>query len=288
MSGKTARTHNHISNRARNKSGGDRKVVFKGVLDNPFRIPWPTVTHSVQNEVLAAALGQFTDLADYHSSRKRKRTSAQQEARKKRKQEVKAGPPHRVTMETSGMNADDFGINEVTKRLEKQGRDQRVTLVSTSEPTNVPSPSPLRLILVCRADVNPPILVDHLPHLVAAYNSLRPDEPIRLVPLPAGSELQLSQAIGLRRAAVLGFDSDCPDLAKDILTAVPALSATWLTSSTTTEKFIPTHIKQVRTSAPKDLKTEKQRRKEERALKKDKQLASKKGQSVGSHDSGQK
>ncbi|KAG6817941.1 hypothetical protein H0H87_012409 [Tephrocybe sp. NHM501043] len=279
MSSKTARTHSHVSNRARNKSEGDRKVVFKGVLDNPFRIQ-PAVTSNAQKDVLAAILTQLAPVTDYQTYRKRKRMSTQQEARKKRKQETDAGPSEGTMDANHSLSEADIspapdrphvlnhlivGINEVTKRLEEQIRSQRVTLITTNTSPNEPTP-PLRLILVCRADLNPPMLVDHLPHLVAAYNSLRPEEPIQLVPLATGAELRLSQAVGLRRAAVLGLD--------DSMGVIPTLSAAWL-SSVPIDKFVPTHIKQVRTSAPKDLKGEKQRRKEEKTMKKDKRKLSK-------------
>jgi hypothetical protein len=39
MSDKTARTHTHKSNRSA-RHDNDSKVVFKSVLDNPFRIQW--------------------------------------------------------------------------------------------------------------------------------------------------------------------------------------------------------------------------------------------------------
>lgn len=40
MSDKTARTHTQLSNRAKPKDSNDKKVVFKSVLDNPYRIRW--------------------------------------------------------------------------------------------------------------------------------------------------------------------------------------------------------------------------------------------------------
>ncbi|KAG6890008.1 hypothetical protein C0995_012968 [Termitomyces sp. Mi166 len=252
----------------------------------------------MQNTLLDATIALLSGIAGYHTSRKRKRTSAQQkEPCKKRKQaEADADRPPAVFSETSVMDIDNaladsnsivlerppvskhliVGINEVTKRLEQQVRIERVTQVTTlhSSANKSPSPCSLSVILVCRSDINPPILVDHLPHLVAAFNSLRPDQPVRLVPLQTGAETRLSQAVGLRRAAVLAFDSNCPNLKSilDLLGDLPTVSATWLASSVPiVEKFVPTHIKQVRTSVPKDMKAEKQRRKEEKVLKKERQ-----------------
>lgn len=68
--------------------------------------------------------------------------------------------------------------------------------------------APIRIVLVCRADIDPPLLVSHIPHLVAACNSATtdPDMRVKLVTLPKGAENTLAHAMGLRRAAVLAFD----------------------------------------------------------------------------------
>jgi len=155
------------------------------------------------------------------------------------------------------------GINEVTKRLESQIQHRRTTVVTTAEDSETASPRPnLKIILVCRADIDPPLLIDHLPHLVAAYNSIQTSDTIKLVPLPRGAESSLAEAIGLRRAAVVGIDVACPESATlvSLLDTVPTLVATWLASTTPRHHLVPTHIKQVRTSAPKDMKAAKERR----------------------------
>ncbi|KAH0591048.1 hypothetical protein H2248_001158 [Termitomyces sp. 'cryptogamus'] len=294
MSEKSAKTHNHVSNRARNKSGGERKVVFKGFLDNPFRIQWPIVANNVQKAVLDTTVDLLSGIGDYRTSHNRKRTLAQQEESRKRRKQFEANADRLTVVSSETINVDNalpntnltttlerpsvskhliVGINEVTKRLEQKVYAERVTRVTLHSCTDKSPSCSLAVILVCRSDINPPILVDHLPHLVAALNSLRPEQPVRLVPLQPGAETLLSQALGLRRAAVLGFDSDCPNLQPilKLLRNLPTLSATWLASSVPiVEKFVPTHVKQVRTSVPKDMKAEKQRRKEEKTLKKTK------------------
>lgn len=254
MSEKTARTHNHGSNRAKPREIGERKVVYKGVLDNPFRIQWciftsqccdsilicplrPFVPVNVQNSILALTLAMMDGISSYHlsrgkDSRKRKRELQTGSAQKKRRMDDEAadssmemttdntqiGPANDIrtlssTSETSALEPPKIlqhlavGINEVTKRLESQIHHSRITVVTTAEDSKIPSPRPdLKIILVCRADIDPPILIDHLPHLVAGYNSIRTSDPIKLVPLPKGAESSLAQAIGLRRAAVVGMD----------------------------------------------------------------------------------
>ena len=111
-----------------------------------------------------------------------------------------------------------LGINQVTKRLEHQARAYRQTLSATKtlmdNGTYEPPPSrPISIVFVCRADVDPPLLISHLPTLIASCNSSRnslkdPEShpPIKLVPVPKGSESLLADAIGLRRLAVLALD----------------------------------------------------------------------------------
>lgn len=103
-----------------------------------------------------------------------------------------------------------IGINEVTKRLDAQIRSLRrcnVVSLNTDPATEQPPLlAPIKLIVVCRADVDPQILIDHLPHEVAAFNSAQPPEPIKIIPLPKGAEASLAAAAGFRRVAVIAMD----------------------------------------------------------------------------------
>jgi ribonuclease P/MRP protein subunit POP3 len=101
-----------------------------------------------------------------------------------------------------------IGINEVTRRLESQVKSFRKSVtLTTACPAN--PISPITAVFVCRADVNPPILLDHIPHLVAACNPTCPEsdprQPLKLIVLPKGSEPALAQVLGLRRAAVVAI-----------------------------------------------------------------------------------
>jgi len=252
MSERAARTHNHVSNRTKHRESGERKVVFKSVLDNPFRIQWykftsrfcslffdlqcfrPFVPMNVQNSILALTVAMMDGISDYHLSRckehrKRKREHRQTgPVQKKRRVDGEVMDYIEVTpVETQSFPANDIppfsstgttdleppeilqhltvGINEVTKRLESQIHHSRVTVVTTAGDPKITVPG-LKIILVCRADIDPPLLIDHLPNLVAAYNSARPIDTIKLVPLPKGAESSLARVIGLRRAAVVGID----------------------------------------------------------------------------------
>ena len=108
-----------------------------------------------------------------------------------------------------------MGINEVTKRLEHQIRNSRRVVTVSGNGVIAPNESqpPLKLVFVCRDDVDPPLLIAHLPYLVATYNSsLLSSTPsqmqdcIKLVPLPKGAEQSIAEVIGLRRLAVMAID----------------------------------------------------------------------------------
>ena len=118
----------------------------------------------------------------------------------------------------------EIGLNEVTRALERS----ITTLRSCQNKKQLPSEfKPISLVLVCLADINPPNLVAHIPHLVSVYNSMlmtqaiiatkkrrkgsslssdppRP-EGIKLVTLPKNAESSLAGSIGLRRISVVAF-----------------------------------------------------------------------------------
>ena len=106
-----------------------------------------------------------------------------------------------------------YGINVVTKRLEEQTRMARRPIIALVPDTDQPAAenatpaAAVKYVFVCRNDVDPSLLLDHLPHLVAAYNSTRPLSSYTiLVLLPKGAELSLAQALGIRRVSVFGID----------------------------------------------------------------------------------
>lgn len=187
----------------------------------------------------------MSGISQYHkgrdtSNRKRKRSrraESSKDGQKKRKIDVDMSDATNSTTD-SGIHVDEtpingglealpsseldppallghltIGINEVTKRLESQIRNTRRRIVLNPEQDALSSPSELRpaikLVFVCRADIDPPILIDHFPHLIAAFNSSSqtpPFDPIKIVPLPRGAESSLAEALGLRRVAIMAMD----------------------------------------------------------------------------------
>jgi len=257
MSEKTARVLSQPSNRSKPRDGKEKKVVFKGVLDSPFRVQWylrifitlgtvylncydrPSVPVNLQNAVLAYILQILEGVSEYHDnrsalSRKRKRAGksscdALSKNKKQNLQEQRSSTDARSGLveqsskpsnDNDGFNVDNiivnspsilrhivYGINAVTKRLELQSHNlRRPTTVIPIPSVETQSCRPLKYLFACRQDVDPAILIDHLPHLVASCNSAQASSHVKLVPLPKGSELVLAQTLGIRRVTVLGMD----------------------------------------------------------------------------------
>lgn len=269
------RVQNNFSNRAKARLALERKSAFKSVLENPFRVKWPSIPVNLQNLCLARLLTCLEPLPRRRSGKVR--TSAASMSTQSTPQPGGGGEPHRQerTLQIADLASPSlelvFGINQITRALERQIRSARrlTTVNAPRQPAISQEPcSELGLVFACAGDVNPPILVEHIPHLVASYNSLsiakgESTTKVKLVPLPKGSESVLARALGLRTAAVIGIHKNHPILAsiRDILDSIPDLVAPWLSSSESSQQqLIPTHIKQLRTSIPKDIKAAKEQR----------------------------
>ena len=304
----------------------------------------PSVPINVQNAVLSRLILSLEGVAAHHESRtaktrekkrqheaqqngpgKRRKTSAGNEGGAPEPTSLPVGTPP-VPDEPMDVHVADqeavipttppiiphlvLGINQVTKRLEDQARAYRQTLgvtktVTDDDTSQPPPPGRISVVFVCRADIDPPLLISHLPTLIASCNSSRnaltdPNShpPIKLVPVPKGSESLLADATGLRRLAVLALDvivllhstarfdnyadltwnhqNATPDLEsfQSLLDSVPVLRAAWLSQperasdsnpGESGSSLVPTHIKQLRTTVPKDMKAAKAQRAEGRA-----------------------
>ncbi|EJD41616.1 hypothetical protein AURDEDRAFT_169275 [Auricularia subglabra TFB-10046 SS5] len=183
-----------------------------------------------------------------------------------------------------------IGINHVTKRLEGQREalsTAKRVVKSSALPDILSPPLPkLKYVLVCTGDIDPPALVAHIPHLVAGCNSNSTVDTVLLIPLPKGSEASLASAFGLPRCSVVGIAESASRNVLDPLSSLsssfPIVRAPWLvvpapppledgsamdvdpTPSRVVE-LIPTHVKQLRTTAPRNMGAAKQARKDARA-----------------------
>ncbi|KAF8633018.1 hypothetical protein AX15_001612 [Amanita polypyramis BW_CC] len=181
---------------------------------NIHRVVRPKVSPNVQSELLTHLVSILEGVADYQVtfrrlSRKRKRASNGETSSENQEEEmVGAGVGDSETQAKLIVNHLVVGLNAVTKRVEMQVRKRpdSKTIIKDEPATGLPdAKSDLRLIFACRADVDPPLLIDHLPHLVAACNAMQ-EGSVRLASLPKGAEMTLAKALGVRRVAVIGLD----------------------------------------------------------------------------------
>jgi ribonuclease P/MRP protein subunit POP3 len=280
----------------------------------------PSVPINLQNAIFAYLLALIEGVSAYHresckQSRKRKRQMKVEElqgAKKRRLDEGTAVDQRDDNMDieetTRALDASEkpipakptilthmvLGINAVTKRLEQQARQVRRTAVIPAADETMERLPPLACIFVCRAEVNPPILIEHFPPLVAACNSASGQQFVKLVPLPKDSEAKLAESLGIRSAAIIAIDvrpphanhrpgadqipkSQFPGLSELVarVESVPLLTASWLTPAATSAQLVPTHIKHLQTTAPKDMKATKEKRTQEKLAAKERRKGKK-------------
>ena len=181
-----------------------------------------------------------------------------------------------------------LGINGVTKALETEIRTSRQVVVTSD--TTFDATQPLTsVIFICHADLDTPAIVAHLPQLIALCNSARPHgHKIKVVLLPAGAQSSIAHALGYpKRVSVIALDvssfrlwpllwvltvlqNSTPGLSQlePLLATVIDHPASWLTSIQGAA-LEPSHIKQLLTTAPKDMKAAKERRMQGRAAAKE-------------------
>ncbi|KAI0830568.1 hypothetical protein BC628DRAFT_1354592 [Trametes gibbosa] len=305
-----AKTRDHTNRKVIFKSVVDNPfhIQWYSILLGPLQVLLssdvlrPHIPTNIQNAILACMVEILTGVADYNLSRER--TSRRKRKRLSQDREVIATlkePSHpEIATEDKGYttqtrSADTsintplilgslvVGINEVTKRLEALANSHRRAIsVETDERSAAIVHSAIHpprgcLVIVCRGDVDPPALINHIPNLVAACNSRRYVRDTAgcawLVSLPKGAEFTLAAAVGLRRACIMLIQDPaaCFPALVPLLQSVPLLVAPWLESypSSGSTPLVATHIKQLRTTAPKDMKAAKDKRARERAAAKE-------------------
>ena len=200
-----------------------------------FRVSFssrPNVAVNIQNSLVARVVSMLEGVAEYQSvhhaqQRKRKRED-RTNSRKKRKtnsedadgqainDQISAAvddsnikqPTETATIQPPILQHVIVGVNQATKDLEDVAQTFRESLSAETSKSVTPKVDvQARLVLVCKEDIDPTILVAHFPNLVAACNSTRHRishaAVTWLVPLSRGSEDALAGAMGLRRASVM-------------------------------------------------------------------------------------
>ncbi|KAI0257219.1 hypothetical protein BJV78DRAFT_1161060 [Lactifluus subvellereus] len=277
MSESLARVYTNTSRRANRQKSIDHKVVYKSVLGNPFHVDWPTISPSLQQKILIQLTTLFDGVAAHYqlvgNARKKSRL-ASSSSLEQAGSHVNESSHEPLSLPTSApliIPHLTVGINKVTKTLETEVRTGRQTVVTSNTAQDV-TRLLTRVIFICHEDLDTPAIVAHLPQLVAMCNSARPDDrKIKVVQLPAGAQTSLASALGyLKRVSVMALDNLAPGLGQlePLLATVPDPPASWLASMREVA-LEPSHIKQLLTIAPKDMKVAKERRAQGRAAAKE-------------------
>jgi ribonuclease P/MRP protein subunit POP3 len=244
-------------------------------LGNPFHVDWPAITLNLQENILSQLITLLDGVAAYYQCARNARKKARLAANSSdQKQDVTESNTESCTQPTSTPPITlhiTLGINEVTKALEAEIRSsyQVVVTADTTSDTSQPLTS---VIFICHADLDNPAIVAHLPQLIALCNSARPrGHKIKVVLLPAGAQSSIAHALGYpRRVSVMALDNSTPglDQLEPLLATVIDHPASW-SSSIEGTALEPSHIKQLLTTAPKDMKAAKERRMQGRAAAKE-------------------
>jgi hypothetical protein len=147
--------------------------------------------------------------------------------------DLEGNSPYKASLINKPLSRVVSGINSTTKELEKEIQQRRKAIphtylenssimeqypssTSSSRLLENSSGCQLSLVFVCRKDINPVSLVNHLLLTVANLNrsrlqsksSLAGDVPpplVFLIPLPKGAEKMIAKALGLKKAAVVAL-----------------------------------------------------------------------------------
>ena len=228
--GEIARLRSKASSITRSRYNGELTYAAM-VFVSPHEYHRPSVPVNIQNTVLASVVNMLSGVSDYNSTRERARKRKIQSDAPQNGPETKKGRTDRSTNDEDGsatahcraesllaaeppiLRSVVIGINEVTRKLEDIARSYRSTLCTDAQKATPSKPPPAcsNLVIACRGDVDPPLLIGHLPNLIAACNSTRQRNATSgsrlpgtwLVPMSKGAENILAEATGLRRVSVL-------------------------------------------------------------------------------------
>ncbi|RUS20651.1 hypothetical protein BC937DRAFT_94699 [Endogone sp. FLAS-F59071] len=170
----------------------------------------------------------------------------------------------------SVLNSTVFGINQVTKFLERIITASRSSAMTPATPI----PDPLTMIFVCKGDIVPPHLVGHLPVMayIAGGGVKERANSVLLCSLAKGAERRIGGVAGIQRCSAIGVQALNDESYTALFTLVHAkvepIEAPWLLpllltpiNSVPKPPYLVTNIKTLQTSAPLAYKKYGERRK---------------------------
>ncbi|ORX94587.1 hypothetical protein K493DRAFT_315434 [Basidiobolus meristosporus CBS 931.73] len=184
-----------------------KRTAFKGSLDSPFDIRWPFVPAQEQAEILEMALALFSPVGEFRRAQlvanskplPEKNAGSCTPKASKRKFVPEAPVTPRPNAKPKQIDGIVFGLREVTKCLEYALK----SLSPSNTQDIVQARAGLRMVFVCKADVHPSILVNHLLMLAAQAG-------VVIFPLGKNAEQALALALGVTRVTAVGIKEGTP------------------------------------------------------------------------------
>ncbi|EMR11775.1 hypothetical protein PNEG_00202 [Pneumocystis murina B123] len=265
----------------RNTSGGVRKKAKKQCvsstfyLNNPYIIQWPKISEEDQEVILSNILNIFSFFPNQR--KKNKILEKKRDLNNNKSTNYIDGDKECIdesmddNISSSQTDKREFitkymtlGINETTKLLEMYSKigiplsapsylrffdkidENYLSLLKNNKSANI-----LKVVVICKEDIQHNILYSYFPVLCGVVNEVfskieasddNSQSGIRLVTLPKGSEQQLSEAAGLKRLAAIGIMKNTPHAEKIIdyiFKKIPPPQIPWLRHPSI---FYPTSI----------------------------------------------
>ncbi|KAG1149832.1 hypothetical protein G6F37_004463 [Rhizopus arrhizus] len=194
-----------------------KKPVYKTIVGSPYIIQWPKVHSELGQTILTHLLKSLEPIGKY---------------RQKCKAHKKSKKPATETVDKPEIyDRVHVGINQVTRYLEKYIESQ-----SQKE----------ALIYICKREIKPLKLCEHLLYMAAVAK-------VKLIPMPADSELQLGKALNLHKASVILVEAveNKEDSLLFDAKQVPMVEAPWLRNSKgELPKYETNYVKTIETTVP--------------------------------------
>ncbi|KAI9481454.1 MAG: hypothetical protein EXX96DRAFT_566801 [Benjaminiella poitrasii] len=201
----------------------NRKTVYKSVLGSPFILKWPTIHPDLGQTILTQLSKTLEPLGEYKRACR---------AIKGKKEETKTIDEPELRKRVH------IGINKVTRFME--------TFIENKQANKDACQSSTPTIYICKREIKPLQLCQHLLYMAALAN-------VKLVPMPADAEKQISQALGIKRSCVVLIEiiQDKEESLRLSAKEVPSIEAPWLSNALSNPAYYrPDNVKTLKTTTP--------------------------------------
>ncbi|KAI9277450.1 hypothetical protein BY458DRAFT_505005 [Sporodiniella umbellata] len=191
-----------------------KRPIYKSIVGSPFILQWPKIQAELSDTILVHLLKILTPIGEYRKNCK---------TQKKAKETFSEKPynHHRI----------HIGINQVTRYLENH---------IEKKPTDKHP-----LIYVCKREIKPAQLCQHLLYMAAVAN-------VKLMVLPADSELKLAKTLSVSKASVVLVEA-VEDKEESLLfdaKQVAMIEAPWLKGGQHVPQYEQNYVKTIQTTIP--------------------------------------